>query len=187
MKVSIEVFRGEVRRADPERLPNGFAQRAENARLLSGDLEAWGSLGKGRFLDKLEYLTSPPYPVKVIEESESGGALVVKGRVIQPPIESAESAGAALVQGELRSKVQSFDAGMDEAETFGAHIESGLLEQTFFLRELDAGVDEAESGGASIQSGALGNVFNLIEYELPNPEEAESAGAHIASGSLEAV
>ena len=41
MKLINETFRGEARRLGDQRLTNGFAQRALNARLLSGDLEAW--------------------------------------------------------------------------------------------------------------------------------------------------
>lgn len=41
MKVSIDTFRGEAPRVSPRLLPENGAQDATNARLVSGDLEAW--------------------------------------------------------------------------------------------------------------------------------------------------
>jgi len=41
MRVSVERFRGELPRVASELLPEGYAQRAVNCRLLSGNLEAW--------------------------------------------------------------------------------------------------------------------------------------------------
>ena len=41
MRIAIDRFRGEAPRVAPQNLPAGMAQDATNARLLSGDLEAW--------------------------------------------------------------------------------------------------------------------------------------------------
>lgn len=41
MRIAIESFRGEVPRLTPRALPDNAAQQAVNAKLLSGDLEAW--------------------------------------------------------------------------------------------------------------------------------------------------
>lgn len=44
MRIAIESFRGEVPRLTPRALPDNAAQAAVNARMLSGDLEAWRQL-----------------------------------------------------------------------------------------------------------------------------------------------
>lgn len=44
MKLTVPVFRGEAPRISPRLLDGGYAQRAQGARLLTGDLEAWQDL-----------------------------------------------------------------------------------------------------------------------------------------------
>lgn len=41
MKLTVSLFKGRAPRISPRALPDGFAQIAANARLLSGDLESW--------------------------------------------------------------------------------------------------------------------------------------------------
>lgn len=57
MKIKGDMFRGEVRRLGDQRLPEGFAQRALNARLLSGDLEAWNAPKFVQALTKYDPIT----------------------------------------------------------------------------------------------------------------------------------
>src|ERR1041385_8081586 len=60
MRVAVNSFRGEVPRVTPRALPDNAAQVATNARLLTGDLEAWRQFA----LEKV--LANSPGPVKTI-------------------------------------------------------------------------------------------------------------------------
>lgn len=52
MKIDIRNFSGEIPRKAPQELPVGAAQTAKNARLLSGDLEAWRNMATVQSLPK---------------------------------------------------------------------------------------------------------------------------------------
>lgn len=63
MKIGIDTFRGEVPRLGAWRLTKGYAQKAVNARLLSGSLDAWQDKKRDALLNKVTpTLTSPEYP-----------------------------------------------------------------------------------------------------------------------------
>lgn len=60
MRVSVNSYRGEAPRVTPRALPDNAAQQALNARLLTGDLEAWRQFA----LEKV--LANSPGPVETI-------------------------------------------------------------------------------------------------------------------------
>jgi hypothetical protein len=48
MKVDVQSFKGEAPRVAPRLLPDQMGQNSENARLISGNLEAWGGFTNGQ-------------------------------------------------------------------------------------------------------------------------------------------
>ncbi len=48
MKVDVQQFKGEAPRVAPRLLPDSMGQNSENARLISGNIEAWAGFANGQ-------------------------------------------------------------------------------------------------------------------------------------------
>lgn len=122
-------------------------------------------------------LTSPPYPVEVIEEFKSHADVdaIAFGIGAEEEIKS----GGALISGGLYERLVGFDAGLDEIESSGALISGQLVTR---LKTYNNRFDEIESSGALI-SGQLRDPLVVYSNWPLLPDELKSAGA-VIGGTL---
>lgn len=122
-------------------------------------------------------LTTPPYPVEVIEEFKSNAN--VEAFAFGIGAEEEISSWASLIGGTINERLIGFDAGIDEIESTALLIGGTLVTR---LKTYDAGRDEIESH-ASLISGTLRDPLVVYENWPLLPDEMKSNGA-LVGGTL---
>jgi hypothetical protein len=122
-------------------------------------------------------LTTPPYPIEVIEEFKSHANVdaIAFGIGAEEEIKS----GGALISGGLYERLVGIDGFLDEIESSGALISGVLVTR---LKTYDNGRDEIESAGALI-SGQLRDPLVVYDNWPLIPDEMKSGGA-VIGGTL---
>lgn len=122
-------------------------------------------------------LTTPPYPVEVIEEFKSNANLEAVAFGIGA--EEEISSWGAVIGGTLDERLLGFDAGIDEIESTAWLIGGTLVTR---LKTYDAGRDEITSN-ASLISGTLRDPLVVYENWPLLPDELAST-ALLVGGTL---
>ena len=126
---------------------------------------------------KVVYLTTPPYPIDVIE-SITDTALGINGNSVTPQLDKL-SDFATIISGFLRNPLVPYTFWPAEAVSDSASITSGSI--VVILIQYQNGLPEGVSDLAVIMSGILTRV--LIQYQNWTPEGVSDT-ATIRSGSL---
>lgn len=140
--------------------------------------------------DRVEYLTSLPYPWKLREEVQAEGISGMEGYSLRRTLESATVQGG--ISGGLLTQVIfppiEVDVEPQEAGSLTPGIDSGILTQVIFPPvEQDADTEEADIASMGIASGSLVQViFPPVEYTA-EPRETEISTFGISSGTLTSI
>ena len=125
-------------------------------------------------------LTSRPYPIEVIEKSDSGGAVVLRESGDFLSQESLDSTGGLVLGGDLSAAFSGEYQLAEFSESTGGHVVSGSHRETIYFYE-DGLPEEAESTGGNLISGVLRQ--SVIPYQNALPENSESTGGAVIGGS----
>ncbi|MBT9158793.1 MAG: hypothetical protein DDT26_00040 [Dehalococcoidia bacterium] len=123
------------------------------------------------------YLTTPPYPIEIIEDLGSNATLL-RGQLIEQPFDELVG-NATLRGGQLRNPMVQYTNWPPEELASNAVLASGTL--TTPLRSYTNWPPEELAGNAAITGGTIANV--LIVYGRYQPEEL-SGNATLTGGSL---
>ena len=123
-------------------------------------------------------LTSRPYPIEDIQESESTGGSVAPDFFVFS--EATDSGGGTVVSGELRSSLTLIVAGAESADSAGGAVVSGSF-KAGLITYTRYPAESADSAGGSVLSGSFR--AGLISYTRYPAESADSLGGTVIGGS----
>jgi len=141
-------------------------------------------------VDLFARITSRPYPVEGVDETESKGCIIISvnytNQTYYIPSEASESYGTGLISGNLGQSffLIGYLMATEASESYGVSLLSGSLGIAFILVQYNISPEAAESYGVNLIGGNLGIVLIIVNYNIVH-EATESYGTSLIGGSLE--